>query len=81
MWGNVAGLALAGGAVWLLTHTFSGRGAFIHLGAMFGTIMVLNVWVHILPNQRAIIAAAQAGRSRITSWARRPSAARCTTAT
>ena len=62
IWGNVAGLALAGGAVWLLTHTFSGRGAFIHLGAMFGTIMVLNVWVHILPNQRAIIAAAQAGR-------------------
>lgn len=60
--GNIAGLALAGGAVWLLTHTFSGRGAFIHLGAMFGTIMVLNVWVHILPNQRAIIAAAQAGR-------------------
>ena len=62
IWGNVAGLALAGGAVWLLTHTFSGRGAFIHLGAMFGTIMVLNVWVHILPNQRAIVAAAQAGR-------------------
>jgi uncharacterized membrane protein len=62
IWGNVVGLALAGGAVWLLTHTFSGRGAFIHLGAMFGTIMVLNVWVHILPNQRAIIAAAQAGQ-------------------
>lgn len=62
IWGNIVGLALAGGAVWLLTHTFSGRGAFIHLGAMFGTIMVLNVWVHILPNQRAIIAAAQAGR-------------------
>ena len=41
-------------------YTFSGRGAFIHLGAMFGTIMVLNVWVHILPMQRAMIAAAQA---------------------
>ena len=62
VWGNAAGLVLAAGAVWLLTHSFSGRGAFIHLGAMFGTIMVMNVWVHILPMQRAIIAAAQAGR-------------------
>jgi uncharacterized membrane protein len=61
-WGNAVGLGLAGAAVWLLTHLFSGRGAFIHLGAMFGTIMVLNVWVHILPNQRAIIAVAEAGR-------------------
>jgi uncharacterized membrane protein len=61
-WGNVIGLALAAGAIWFLTHTFSGRGAFIHLGAMFGTIMVANVWVHILPSQRAIIAAAAAGR-------------------
>jgi len=61
-WGTAAGLALAVGAVYFLTHTFSGRGAFIHLGAMFGTIMVTNVWVHILPNQRAIIAAAAAGK-------------------
>ena len=60
--GNAAGLVLAAGAVWVLTHTFSGRGAFIHLGAMFGSIMVMNVWVHILPMQRAMIAAAQAGR-------------------
>ncbi len=59
---NALGLALAAGMVWFLTHTFSGRGAFIHLGAVFGTIMVTNVWVHILPNQRAIIRAAQEGR-------------------
>ena len=62
VWGNVLALALAAGAIWGLTHLFSGRGAFIHLGAMFGTIMLHNVWVHILPNQRAIIEAAQAGR-------------------
>lgn len=59
---NPVALALAGGLVWFLTSTFSGRGAFIHLGAVFGTIMVLNVWVHILPNQRAIIRAAEEGR-------------------
>jgi uncharacterized membrane protein len=28
---------------------------------MFGTMMVLNVWVHILPNQKAIIAASEKG--------------------
>src|SRR5262245_47111631 len=32
-----------------LTRVFSGRGAYIHLGAMFGTIMAANVWMRILP--------------------------------
>jgi uncharacterized membrane protein len=61
-WGSGVILALLACLVYFLTHTFSGRGAFIELGAMFGTIMVLNVWVHILPNQRAIIKAADEGR-------------------
>lgn len=60
--GNLVAVGLLGALVWFLTHTFSGRGAFIQLGAMFGTIMVLNVWVHILPNQRAIIRAANENR-------------------
>ncbi len=42
-------------------HVFSGRAAYIHVGAMFGTIMVLNVWERILPAQRKMIAAAAAG--------------------
>ena len=61
-WGTGLAIALLAALVHFLTHTFSGRGAFIELGAMFGTIMVLNVWVHILPNQRAIIKAANGGR-------------------
>ena len=36
----------------LFTETLSGRAAYIHIGAMLGTWMVLNVWVHIIPNQR-----------------------------
>ena len=44
-----------------LAHVFSGRAAYIHLGAMFGTIMVLNVWMRILPAQRKMIAAAATG--------------------
>lgn len=48
-------------ASWGLLHVFSGRAAFIHLGAMFGTIMTVNVWSRILPAQRKMLAAASAG--------------------
>jgi len=44
-----------------LAHVFSGRAAYIHVGAMFGTIMTLNVWMRILPAQRKMIAAAATG--------------------
>jgi uncharacterized membrane protein len=46
---------------WGLVRVFSGRAAYIHVGAMFGTIMALNVWERILPAQRKMIAAAAAG--------------------
>lgn len=59
---NIVGLAFVGVVIYTLTHLFSGRGAFIHLGAMFGTMMVLNVWVHILPNQQMIIDTSQSGK-------------------
>jgi len=45
-----------------LTRVFSGRAAYIHLGAIFGTIMAANVWMHILPAQRKMIAALNEGR-------------------
>lgn len=45
-----------------LTRVFSGRAAYIHLGAIFGTIMAANVWMHILPAQRRMIAALNEGR-------------------
>jgi len=46
---------------WGLMHVFSGRAAYIHLGAVFGTIMTANVWFRILPSQRKMIAAAATG--------------------
>jgi uncharacterized membrane protein len=46
---------------WCLMHTLSGRAAYIHLGATFGTIMTANVWSRILPAQRKMIAAAVRG--------------------
>jgi uncharacterized membrane protein len=45
-----------------LTRVFSGRAAYIHLGAIFGTIMAANVWMHILPAQKKMIAALNEGR-------------------
>lgn len=46
---------------WGLLHVFSARAAYLHLGALFGTIMTLNVWERILPAQRKMIAAAAKG--------------------
>jgi len=48
-------------ASWGLLHVFSGRAAYIHMGAIYGTIMTANVWSRILPAQRKMIAAAAAG--------------------
>jgi uncharacterized membrane protein len=45
-----------------LTRVFSARAAYIHLGAIFGTIMAANVWMHILPAQKRMIAALKDGR-------------------
>ena len=44
-----------------LCQVFSARAAYIHVGALFGTIMAANVWMHILPAQRRMIAALKAG--------------------
>lgn len=50
-------------AVSYFLHTIlSARAAYIHLGAIFGTIMVANVWMHILPAQRKMIAALHEGK-------------------
>ena len=36
---------------------FSGRGAFMQMGALIGTMMVANVFLLIMPNQRKVVAA------------------------
>ena len=57
----ISALVLTGAVSWGLLHVFSGRAAYIHVGAIFGTIMTANVWFRILPAQRKMIAAAEAG--------------------
>jgi uncharacterized membrane protein len=56
-----SGLLLVG-ASYGLTRVLSGRAAFIHVGALMGTIMFVNVWNRILPAQRQLIAATKEGR-------------------
>ena len=50
------------GVTYALTRVFSGRAAYIHVGAMLGTIMAANVWMRILPAQKKMIAAINEGR-------------------
>jgi uncharacterized membrane protein len=45
------------------THIFSGRGAFIHVGAFVGTIMAANVFMVIIPNQKKIVASLMKGEA------------------
>ena len=45
-----------------LPHVFSGRGALIHVGAFIGTIMAVNVFGVIIPNQQKIVASLLRGR-------------------
>jgi uncharacterized membrane protein len=55
--------ALVVGVTYGLAQVFSGRAVYIHVGAMFGTIMAANVWMRILPTQRRMIAATKEGKT------------------
>ena len=48
---------------WLYCQIFSGRAAFLHLGALTATIMSANVFFIIIPNQKIVVADLIAGRS------------------
>lgn len=45
-----------------LFHIFSARGAYIHVGAMLGTMMAANVFFHIIPGQLRMVAQIRAGQ-------------------
>ncbi len=51
------------GLTYAFTHVLSGRGAFNQIGAIIGTIMVANVFLLIIPNQKKIVAALLAGQT------------------
>ncbi|WP_439856330.1 urate hydroxylase PuuD [Pseudomonas yamanorum] len=51
------------GAAYGFSKVFSGRGAYLHVGAVIGTIMVGNVFRIIMPAQRALVAAIAENRT------------------
>ena len=60
---NILSCIGLGCVAYVLSQFLSGRAAYMHVGAMMGTIMVANVWMRILPAQRALIAATTEGGS------------------
>lgn len=48
---------------WGYTQVFTGRAAFLHLGAFTATIMSANVFFIIIPNQKVVVADLIAGRT------------------
>jgi uncharacterized membrane protein len=61
-------LVLLAAASYLATHWFSGRGAFIHVGALIGTIMAGNVFFKIMPAQRLMVDAVANKKEVDPSW-------------
>ncbi len=58
---SIIGFALLVGFAWFYCQVFSGRAAYIHFGAMIGSIMVANVFFIIIPSQKAMVHAARLG--------------------
>ena len=46
---------------WALSQIMTAHAAYIHVGAIVGTIMTANVWMIIIPNQRELVEATAAG--------------------
>jgi uncharacterized membrane protein len=65
---NDTGLAAVGfvflvALAYVFTWLFSGRGAYMEMGAVIGTIMAANVLMVIIPNQKIVVADLIAGRT------------------
>ncbi len=61
VWFAVIGFILATGFAYFYSRVFSSRAAYIHFGAMIGSIMVANVFFVIIPAQKAMVRAARQG--------------------
>jgi uncharacterized membrane protein len=64
----VSGFILLVAATFFYTHVFSGRGAFIQVGALVGSIMAANVLFIIIPGQRKTVAALLKGEEPDPIW-------------
>ncbi len=55
-------IAMLFGAIFGFAQIFSGRAAYMQTGVLIGTLMTGNVWMCIVPSQRALIAATKTGQ-------------------
>ena len=62
IWFTIVGVIVIVGFAWFYCHVFSARAAYIHFGAMLGSIMVANVFCVIIPSQKAMVKAAKEGK-------------------
>ena len=59
MWFALVGFVIATAFAIFYTKVFSARAAYIHFGAMLGSIMAANVFFTIIPAQKAMVKAAK----------------------
>jgi uncharacterized membrane protein len=69
--GALIGWLAVVGVAYGLAQVFSGRAAFLHVGAMLGTLMAANVAHHIMPSQRELVRAVEAGGQPDPKYAKR----------
>lgn len=60
---GIVGFALIAVSMWGFTQIFSARGAFMQMGAIIGSIMIINVWRIVIPNQKLVVEDLIAGRT------------------
>ncbi len=61
IWFTIIGSLTAIGIAYFYSRVFNSRAAYIHFGAMLGSIMVANVFFVIIPAQKAMVKAAKEG--------------------
>ncbi|MBS1626371.1 MAG: urate hydroxylase PuuD [Bacteroidetes bacterium] len=59
---SLIGFIILVGFAYFYCHVFSARAAYIHFGAMIGSLMVANVFFVIIPSQKAMVNAAKLGK-------------------
>ncbi len=67
----VFGFLLLVAAAWGLGKVFSPRAAYLHVGAMIGTMMAANVLMVIIPGQRKVVEAMKRGETPNPEYGRR----------
>ena len=67
IWFTIIGSIIAIAIAYFYSRVFNSRAAYIHFGAMLGSIMVANVFFVIIPAQKAMVKAAKEGKPLDTS--------------